>query len=237
MRFQPSFGSRVAGMQRGPLWCWLVAGFICMGSLAHGAEWPLLLKEDFQQGSDRWQATDAKAWKIVETPKGKVFSLFQQSQYKPPFRSPVNIAVLKDVIVGSFRLELDLQSTVKDYDHRSLVLVFGYQDPAHFYYVHLGKKMDNNANQIFIVNGAPRTRISTETTPGTPWDDAWHKVKLVRDAEDGDIELFFDDMKRSSMEAIDTTFRWGQIGIGAFDDLGNFDNIVLHGVVAQPSGR
>ena len=37
------------------------------------------------------------------------------------------------------------------------------------------------------------------------------------------------------MEAIDDTFTWGQIGIGAFDDLGNFDNIVLRGK-AVPRG-
>ena len=85
-------------------------------------------------------------------------------------------------------LEVKLQSTVKDYDHRSLVLVFGYQDPAHFYYVHFGKKTDDHANQIFIVNGAPRLKISTKTTPGTAWDDAWHEVKIVRNVGDGSID-------------------------------------------------
>ena len=27
------------------------------------------------------------------------------------------------------------------------------------------------------------------------------------------------------MTAIDKTFTWGQIGIGSFDDLGNFDDV------------
>ena len=79
------------------------------------------------------------------------------------------------MVVGDFVLEVELQSTVKDYDHRSMVLVFGYQDPAHFYYVHFGKKTDDHANQIFIVNGAPRdedldqdhARHAPGTTPGT----------------------------------------------------------------------
>ena len=109
--------------------------------------------------------------------EGHVYSLIAESEYKPPYRSPVNIALLEDVVVGDFVLDARLQSTVKDYDHRSMVLVFGYQDPAHFYYVHFGKKTDNHANQIFIVNGAPRMKISTETTPGTAWDDAWHQVQ------------------------------------------------------------
>ncbi len=148
----------------------------------------------------------------------------------------MNISLLKEPIVGDFVLELKLPSTAGDYDHRSMVVVFGYQDPAHFYYVHFGKKTDDHANQIFIVNDAPRVKISDETTPGTRWDDAWHTVKIVRDATDGDIEIYFDDMKDEVMTATDTTFAWGQIGIGAFDDLGNFDNVTLRGTkVSKPA--
>lgn len=204
---------------------------------ACAADLPLLVREDFENGADRWQPFDRASWKISETPRGRIYSLVADSSYKPPYRSPVNIALLKDVVVGSFVLEAELQSTVKDYDHRSMVLVFGYQDPAHFYYVHFGKKTDDHANQIFIVNGAAREKISTETTPGTRWDDAWHKVKIVRDASDGSVEVFFDDMRRAVMEAIDDTFAWGQIGIGAFDDLGNFDNLVLRGKPAKAQAR
>jgi len=67
-------------------------------------------------------------------------------------------------------------------------------------------------------------------------EEALHKVKIARDASDGSVEVFFDDMRRPVMEAIDETFAWGQIGIGAFDDLGNFDNLVLRGkaVKGQP---
>lgn len=201
------------------------------------AEAPIVVRDDFENGVGRWQPMDAQSWKIVSTPRGNVYSLFKNSDYKPPYRSPVNIALLKDAVVGDFVLEVELQSTVKDYDHRSMVLVFGYQDPAHFYYVHFGKKTDNHANQIFIVNGDARTKISTETTPGTHWDDEWHKVKIVREVASGDTEVFFDNMKRPVMEAVDDTFTWGQIGIGAFDDLGNFDNLALRGKPAKAPAR
>ncbi|HTM53819.1 MAG TPA: hypothetical protein VL175_07295 [Pirellulales bacterium] len=209
-----------------------------IGRGGHAAELPLLLTENFDNGASRWQPMDSKSWKIIDTPRGKAFSLFQQSEYKPPYRSPVNIAILKQPVVSDFSLEVDVQSTVPDYNHRSLVMVFGYQDPAHFYYVHFGKKTDNNANQIFIVDGAARVKISSETNPGTHWDDNWHKVRVVRDATDGDIEVYFDDMRKrnTAMEAIDRTFTWGQVGLGAFDDLGNFAHVVLKGnAVARPN--
>jgi len=201
------------------------------------AELPILVDEDFEAGSDRWQPADAQSWKIVKTPQGNVYSLFQDSKYQPPYRSPVNIALLKDVVVGDFVLDLRLQSTVKDYNHRSMVVLFGYQDPAHFYYVHFGKRTDDHANQIFIVNGAPRVKISTRTTPGTPWDDAWHRVKIVRSVADGKIDVYFDDMNSPVMTALDTTFTWGQIGIGTFDDHGNFDDLALRGKQVKDDGK
>jgi len=215
----------------------LVVASLWVELRAKAAELPLVLSEDFESGDSRWQPTDASSWKVIDTPRGKVFSLFQQSKYTPPHRSPVNITILKDAIVSDFVLDVNLQSTVKDYDHRSLVLVFGYQDPAHYYYVHFGKKTDDHANQIFIVNESPRTKISTKTTPGTPWDDAWHHVKIVRAVDTGAIDIFFDDLKNPMMTASDKNFTWGQIGIGSFDDLGNFDHVVLRGTVTKSEGR
>lgn len=215
----------------------LVLAIALCGVPAALAELPILVDEGFEAGADRWQPTDPRSWKIVNTPAGNVYSLFQDSKYKPPYRSPVNIALLKDVVVSDFALELRMQSTVKDYDHRSLVVVFGYQDPAHFYYVHFGKRTDDHANQIFIVDAAPRVKISTKTTSGTPWDDAWHRVKIVRTVADGKIDVYFDDMNSPVMTAVNKKLAWGQIGIGAFDDLGNFDQIVLRGQVAARQPR
>jgi hypothetical protein len=222
--------------RNGFAWC-LTAAAMSIAGVSLAADLPLLVQEDFESGADRWQPTDAKAWKVVETPRGKVYSLFQQSAYQPPYRSPLNFSLLKDVVVSDFVLDVALQSNVKDYDHRDLVLVFGYQDPAHFYYVHFGKKTDDHANQIFIVNGAPRIKISTKTTPGTPWDDAWHRAKIVRRVADGKIDVYFDDLEHPAMTATNKSFVWGQVGVGSFDDLGNFDNFVLHGTLARPQPR
>jgi hypothetical protein len=199
------------------------------GTSRQPAELPLVASDDFEKGADRWAPTDPAAWRIAEGKDGKFFSLFKQSQYTPPHRSPVNFALLKDTAVSDFLLEARVQSTVKDYDHRDMCVIFGYQDPAHFYYVHFGKKTDDHANQIFIVNGAPRTKISTKTTPGTNWDDRWHDVKIGRRAADGAIEVFFDDMKTPVMTAADKTFLRGQIGLGSFDDTGNWDDVKLRG--------
>jgi hypothetical protein len=194
---------------------------------------PLLFEDDFGKGADRWEASDAKAWKIVDVKGGKAYSLFKQSDFKPPHRSPLNYSLIKDVSVGDFVFEASCKSTVKDYPHRDLCIFFGYQDKAHFYYAHLGKKTDDHCNQIFIVNGADRNKISTKTTEGTPWTDDWHRVKVVRKVADGTIEVFFDDLKTPAMTATDKTFKWGRVGVGSFDDLGDWKDVKLHGVKAN----
>ncbi len=199
-------------------------------------ELPLLFEDDFEKGAERWEPTDPAAWKVVDAggKRGKVYSQFvKQSNYKPPHRSPYNVSLIKGLNVGDFVLEAKCQSTVKDYPHRDMCLFFGWQDNAHFYYVHLGKKTDDHANQIFIVNAADRKKISTRTTPGTNWDDEWHDVKIVRSVEKGTIEVYFDDMKTPVMTATDKNFTWGRVGVGTFDDTGNWDDVKLRGVKVE----
>jgi hypothetical protein len=216
---------------------WLAAAVIsCPCIAADDARLPVLLREDFEQGMERWQTTDPpgveSVWQII--PNGKpgnhVLRVTGPSTYQPPQFSPLSIAWLKNVVVGDFELSARVQSTNVDAGpHRDLCLFWGYQDPAHFYYVHFGAKPDPHACQIFIVNGAPRTMITVDQAEGTPWTDGWHDLKVVRRVEDGTIEAYFDDLTRPLMTARDTTFTWGQVGVGTFDDHGNFDDVVLRG--------
>jgi len=190
---------------------------------------PLIFQEDFATGAQRWEPTDPKAWKVVKTDKGEVYNQFKNSSYKPPHRSPLNMALVKDLTVTDFVLQAKVQSTGKDGPHRDMCLFFGHQDPAHFYYVHIAKAADDHANQIFIVNGADRKKISKTTTKGTPWSNNWHNVKIVRQPDSGLIEINFDDMTTPIMTAQDKTFTSGRVGIGSFDDSGNWSEFKVWG--------
>jgi hypothetical protein len=195
---------------------------------------PVLFEESFEKGADHWQPLDEKQWQLKKTDKGQVYSQFEKkSNYKPPHRSPTNIALLKDVSVGDLVLTAKVRSTHPDYGHRDAVVVFGYQDPAHFYYVHLGKQADDHANQIFIVNNEARKKISITSTPGTNWTDDWHTVRVVRKPADGTIEIYFDNMDKPVMTAKDKTFAWGRVGVGTFDDTSDWDDIVVRGTPAK----
>ncbi len=195
---------------------------------------PLVFADDFEKGAGNWEPTDAKAWRIAETDKGKVYNQFKNSDYRGPHRSPFNISLVKGVSVGDFVLTVKVQSTnVNAGAHRDMDLFFGYQDSAHFYYVHLGARPDPHSSQIMIVNEADRKMITTNKSPGIPWTNGWHEAKIVRKVKDGTIEIYFDDMKKPVMVAKDKTFTWGRVGIGSFDDNGNWDDFKLHGIKAK----
>jgi len=215
----------------------------CSSQVSTAAETlPLLVSEDFTEGMERWQTTDPDEnqpfWKVVEVERegrpNRVLRVTGKSNYEPPYRSPHSIALLRDVVVGDFELTLEMQST--DHvsgNHRDLCLFWGYQDPAHFYYVHFGAKADPHACQIFIVDDAARTKITVDEATGTPWTNGWHHVKVVRNVGDGNMRVYFDDMKKPLMTARDKTFAWGQIGVGTLDNHGNFDDIKLYGVAVE----
>src|SRR5262249_48754264 len=58
---------------------------------------------------------------------------------------------------------------------------------------------------------------------------------IVRRTGDGTIEVYFDDMKKPAMTAIDRNFTWGRVGIGSFDDTGEWRNVQVRGVRAEKS--
>jgi hypothetical protein len=195
-------------------------------------EMSLLFEADFEDGSlEAWQATDPAAWRIEQGHSGKVLAQFKQSDYQPPVRAPRNINLVRDIRVRNFELELKIRSTTKDYAHRDLCLFFGYRDPKHFYYVHLANEADAHANSIFMVDGGPRVSIAKTRTEGTKWDDNWHTVRLIRNVDKATIEVYFDGGETPIMTAVSNLMGWGQVGVGSFDDTGQFDDIQLRGWV------
>ncbi len=223
------------------LWIGLVALAVGAFSQVSAQDLPLLAQEDFEGGAERWTTSDPvgekPVWSVIADPAdgtNRVFRVAGVGAYKPPHRSPFAKALLNDKVVADFELTCRLQNTnVKAAGHRDLCLFWGYQDPGHFYYVHLGAQPDPHSCQIFIVNGADRTKITVDESTGTPWTDGWHTAKVVRRVADGTTEVYFDDMTTPVMTAKDTTFAWGQVGIGTFDDHGNFDDVVLRGIEVE----
>lgn len=192
----------------------------------------LLYEQNFESEAAIYdfEMTDPAAWRIQKDSAGTL-ELFGKSDYQARVRSPFNIALIKNRIFGDFVLEVNLAQSGREYGHRDLCLFFSAKDPTNFYYVHLATTADDHANNIFLVNDAPRVKIASKTSAGTNWGptNSWHKARIERKVEEGTIKVYFDDMRVPVMEATDKHFEVGRIGFGSFDDTGRFDNIKIWG--------
>ena len=210
--------------------CVFWSSFISLS--ADGAD-PAVFSEDFESGADRWEILDPDTWRVAKHGNSHAFEITARSSaYQPPVRSPRHVALIKDLNLASFEIEFRVKSTKDTGGHRDCCVFFNYVDDQHFYYVHLGAIPDPHSGQIMIVNEADRLAMTKNTKP-TPWDDQWHRVKLVRDATSGLIAVYFDDMSTPHMKVNNKTFSSGRIGIGSFDDLNAFDDITVRELTMQ----
>ncbi|WP_391527865.1 hypothetical protein [Pirellulimonas nuda] len=187
-----------------------------------------VFEDDFESGMDRWRLYDPKTWRVTEHDGNHAAEITsRESEYAASVRSPFHVAIIKDLEVGDAVIDFRVRSTLDTGNHRDCCVFLGHQDPTHFYYAHLGARPDPNSGQIMIVDGAPR-RPLTENERLVPWDDKWHNVRVERRVKEGTIRVFFDDMDKPLMEATDTTFGAGGIGIGSFDDRDEFDDVRVY---------
>lgn len=190
---------------------------------------PKVFEDDFESGHAAWTLFDPDSWRLKQVDGNATFEITTRgSDYKPKHRSPGHVALVRDVVVGDFVLEFDVRSTLDSGGHRDCCVFLGFQDPANFYYVHLGAKPDRVSGQALIVQEAPRRPLTQNTKP-IGWDDGWHRVRVARNLASGSIQVYFDDMENPHMEIVDRTFGAGGVGIGSFDDCNEFDNVVLYG--------
>src|SRR4051812_21786328 len=74
---------------------------------------PVEFEDNFEKGADNWQPGNPAVWKIIDSPKGKAYSLFEMDpKFKTAHRSPFTYSLVKDIKLESFVFGLDAKSTV-----------------------------------------------------------------------------------------------------------------------------
>ncbi len=203
----------------------LVAALVVASPGARPVLDALSFRDDFELGNlSDWQLPFPDDWVIL--PEGRNHFLHMLRSREPGVpRRPLQFARLKQVKVGSFDFRLRLRR-----QGRSMILVFNYVDTMHFYYTHLSgdRGQDQSVhNGIFIVDGEPRKRIAgLDASPALP-DRDWHSARVLRDVSTGSIEVFMDRESRPLFSVVDRTFTCGQLGVGSFDETGDFDDVEL----------
>ena len=207
----------------------LVAVFAGLLLAAPGPAGPVLERITFQDGFesgnlDAWLLPYPEDWSILSEGGSHYLHMNRNREPGVP-RRPLQFALIKRAKVGSF----DFETRVRR-EGKSMIVVFNYVDTLHFYYTHLSG--DRGADQpvhngVFIVNGEPRKRIAgTDAPPALP-DRDWHRVRVVRDVPRGSIQIFMDSQSQPLFSVVDSTFTCGEVGIGSFDETGDFDDVAL----------
>ena len=120
---------------------------------------------------------------------------------------------------------------------RSLIIVYAYQDAAHYNYAHISSDAAAKQpvhNGMFHVFGGERVRMSPQDGPASFVGEDWTPVKLTWDGETGRSYVEVNGKRNPSLEAVDLSLRWGMVGLGSFNETGDFRNVKISGEEREP---
>lgn len=178
--------------------------------------------------SAKWTFGDPAAWEWTGAGEGTVLSLKKQSDFKPKVRSPFNLAWFTGGEWDTFTLTAEVRLDLFNKGNNDVCIAFSKESDTRFYYAHLGESADAVHLQLHLVDDADRKAITTDGVKTLPWKpETWHQVKVVRNASNGAIKVWFDGQE--VLSATDKTLGKGAIGLGSFDDLGSFRNVRISG--------
>lgn len=219
-------------MRAGALAALAAAALIAFpGCRSGGRGLTLVSASDFENGSaEGWVANDPSHWRIADIGGSKAYELTAPGE-PGPVRAPTSRSLLAGHDVAAFEFSGRLRChTDPAVVFRDMCVIFHYQDPAHFAYVHFAGTSDDVHNIVGLVDGADRVKINAEPAGGSVFrltDRAWHAFKVACDARTGEIRAFLDDMTTPILTARGTSLGHGLVGVGSFDDTGAFDDLAL----------
>lgn len=147
-------------------------------------------------------------------------------------RRPTKIALLESKPYTKVTVEAEIRRNA-----RSLIIAYAYQDEAHYNYAHISSDMaakQNVHNGIFHIFGGERVRITPLDGPASLETQEFIPAKLVFDGSTGHCYVEVNGKRNPSLDAVDMSLRWGRIGLGSFDETGDFRNVRITGETRDP---
>lgn len=186
-------------------------------------------QDDFQSGiGSQWSAKTPEKWGSAKEGNNSFCCLKEPGQPDQGIRRPTEYLLLENYTFGDFDFKCRVRCDAPvDARYRDVVIIFGYKDDSHFYYVQFSNISDDLHNTIMLVDGDSRTRVSKDIHEPTLIDQDFHNVEVKR--EKSKIEVYFNS--ELIMQAEDDKFQFGKLGIGSFDDIASFDDVQVLGRV------
>lgn len=199
---------------------------LCAPLFAADASWSV----DFENADlSNWFLPIPPHWQRAEENGNGFLRLAVKGPVGEP-RRPVKFALWKPGCVSDFELDVKARRAGK-----SLLIAFGFQDRLHFYYAHISSDpgVVRVHNGLLKVNGGMRYRIGGSGSAPVLPTTGWHHVRVVRKVEPGTIDVFAESDKEPRFSVIDKDYKYGWVGLGSFDETGDFDDFKLSGVASD----
>jgi hypothetical protein len=177
----------------------------------------------------KWLVPMAADWSIGKEDSLPILHLLVGREPLPGPRRPFQFAVADTLPFRQVTLEAGAKPL-----KRSLIIVFAYQDAAHFDYAHFSSDEASKIavhNGVFHVYGGERVRISALDGPASfSGGQRWYHLKLVWSGGSGEVQGFVDGNAIPGLHAVDLSLSQGRVGLGSFDETGDFRNVTINGV-------
>jgi len=200
----------------------LIAALVCFASL-------LMAADSIGVFGEKWIVQSAGDWVVAD-------NLLQlKVSAEPPAgqpRRPTKFALLESKPYAKVTVDAEVRR-----NGRSVIVVYAWQDDAHYNYAHISvdtAAAQNVHNGMFHIFGGERVRMSSLEGPGSLPATDWTPVKLVFDGESGRCYVEVNGKRNPSLEAVDLSLRWGRVGLGSFDETGDFRNVRIAGATREP---
>lgn len=200
----------------------IVLTVVCFASI-------LMAADTLSVFGQKWDVQSASDWATAD-------NLLQLKVSAEPAagqpRKPTRIALLESKPYSKVTVDAEIKRNGK-----SLIIVYAWQDDAHYNYAHISvdtSASQNMHNGMFHIFGGERVRMSSTEGPGSLPVQDWTPVKLVFDGETGRCYVEVNGKRNPSLDAADLSLRWGRVGLGSFDETGDFRNVKVTGVTRDP---
>lgn len=184
--------------------------------------------ETIQVFGNSWTVQQASDW-AVESGTLRLRVAGEPPAGQP--RRPQKYALLDSKPYRKVTVEAEMK-----HNGRSLIIVYGWQDKDHYNYAHISSDeaaKQNVHNGVFHVFGGERSRISSLDGPASFTTDEWTPVKFVFDGDTGTAYAEVNGKRNPSLDAVDLSLRWGRIGLGSFNETGDFRNVKITGEMRE----
>jgi hypothetical protein len=173
-----------------------------------------------------WDVPNASDWKIESQNGSPVLELITPRNPLPGPVRPIEFALAQTKDLRRVKIELDMRPRAL-----SLIIVFAYRDPAHFDYAHLSTDTatkQSHHNGIFHVFDGERVRISPVAGRAAfPQTNHWYHVVFNYDGNKGSVDVSVDGADIPALHAVDLSLSGGRVGLGSFDEVGDFRNVEI----------